>query len=95
MRSNLKGSNKWVLQRGWFQLEKFSGRCHRNAWQGLPEIDRSLIMSLMHRLLLIGALSIPLLGEDAILEHARQVNLEFASHMPNFVADEVIGLYRS
>ena len=30
---------------------------------------------------------------DAILEHARQVNLELASHMPNFVADEVITSY--
>ena len=46
------------LQRGWFQLENFSGRCHPIAWQGLPGIERSFIISLMHRLLLIGALSI-------------------------------------
>jgi hypothetical protein len=50
-------------------------------------------MSVMHRLLLVGVLSIPLLGEDAILEHARQVNLERASHMPNFVADELVTHY--
>ena len=80
------------LQRAWFQLEKLSGRCHRNGWRGLPGIERSFIISLMHQLLLIGALSIPLLGEDAILEHAPQVNLELA-HMPNFVADEVITSY--
>ena len=35
----------------------------------------------------------PFLAEDAILEHARQVNLERAEHMPNFVADEVITFY--
>ncbi len=50
-------------------------------------------MSVMYRLLLFGALSIALLADDAILEHARQVNLERASHMPNFVADEVITFY--
>jgi hypothetical protein len=47
----------------------------------------------MHRLLLVGVLSIPLLAQDAILEHARQVNLERASHMPNFVADERATFY--
>ena len=52
--------------------------------------DRSFTISLMNWLLLIGALSIPLLGEDGILEHTRQVNLERAAHMPNFIADEVI-----
>jgi hypothetical protein len=46
-------------------------------------------MSVMYRSLLIAVLCVPLLAEDAILEHARQVNLERASHMPNFVADEV------
>lgn len=44
----------------------------------------------MRRLLQIGMLSIPLLAQDAILEHARQVNLERAAHMPNFVADEIL-----
>lgn len=44
----------------------------------------------MYRLLLIAVLCVPLLAGDAILAHARQVNLELASHMPNFVADEVI-----
>jgi hypothetical protein len=39
------------------------------------------MMGLMHRLLLIGFLSIPLLGENAILEHVRQVNLERVAKM--------------
>lgn len=47
----------------------------------------------MHRLLLIGVLSISLLGQDAILEHARQANLELAAHMPDFVADEIVTTY--
>lgn len=47
----------------------------------------------MPRLLLIAVLCVPLLAEDAILEHARQVNLERTAHMPNFVADEVITFY--
>ena len=38
------------------------------------------IMRAMHRLLLIGVLSIPLVAEDAILDHARQVNLESLAH---------------
>ena len=33
--------------------------------------------------------SVSLLGQDAALEHARQVNLEHAENMPNFVADEI------
>ena len=32
---------------------------------------------------------------DAALEHARQVNLEYAANMPNFVADEVAHRFRS
>jgi len=32
-------------------------------------------------------------AEDAILEHARQVNLDLASHMPNFIAHEVVTHY--
>jgi hypothetical protein len=39
------------------------------------------------------ALSGWLHGQDAALEHARQVNLERAANMPNFVADEVAELY--
>jgi hypothetical protein len=50
-------------------------------------------MSVMYRSFLIAVLCLPLLAEDAILEHARQVNLERASQMPNFVADEVATLY--
>jgi hypothetical protein len=50
-------------------------------------------MSVMHRLLLVGLLSVPLLAGDANLENARRVNLERASHMPNFVADEVVTHY--
>jgi hypothetical protein len=37
--------------------------------------------------------SVSLLGQDAALEHARQVNLERATNMPNFVADEVAERY--
>jgi hypothetical protein len=50
-------------------------------------------MILMFRLLPIAVLCVPMVAEDAILEHARQVNLELASHMPNFVADEVVMHY--
>jgi hypothetical protein len=50
-------------------------------------------MRRMHRLFLFFVLCVPLLAEDAILEHARQVNLEFAAHMPNFVAHEVVTDY--
>lgn len=34
-----------------------------------------------------------LLGQDAALEHARQVNMERAANMPNFVADEFAERY--
>ena len=37
--------------------------------------------------------SVSLLGQDAALEHARQVNLERAANMPNFVADEIAQRY--
>jgi hypothetical protein len=47
-------------------------------------------MSVIYRLLPIAVLCLPLLADDAILEHARQVNLERAAHMPNNVADEVV-----
>jgi hypothetical protein len=47
----------------------------------------------MRGLLLAVAVCIPLLAEDATLEHARQVNLERAAKMPNFVADEVVTHY--
>jgi hypothetical protein len=57
------------------------------------KVPQNIYHEFMHRLFLIGVLSIPLLAEDAILEHARQVNLERASHMPNFLADEVIAQY--
>src|SRR5580692_122241 len=42
----------------------------------------------MPLLLTVALLSFSFLGQDAILEHARQVNLERAAKMPNFVADE-------
>lgn len=38
-------------------------------------------------------LSIALLGQDMALEHARQLNLEHAANMPNFVADEIAKRY--
>jgi hypothetical protein len=47
----------------------------------------------MRRLLACPLLLAPLLGQDAALEHARQVNLERAANMPNFVADEVTKRY--
>ena len=47
-------------------------------------------MGVMHRLLTAAMLPISLLGQDAILEHARQVNLDRAANLPNFVADEVV-----
>jgi hypothetical protein len=34
-----------------------------------------------------------LASTDAALEHARQINLEFAQHMPNFMADETAKRY--
>lgn len=43
--------------------------------------------------LLALAICVPLLAQDATLEHARQVNLERAAKMPNFVADEVVAHY--
>jgi hypothetical protein len=53
-------------------------------------------MSPMHVMRLPAALvlltgSLP--GQDAALEHARQVNLERAANMPNFVADEIAERY--
>jgi len=45
------------------------------------------------RLLTSFVFSPALLGQDAELEHARQVNLERAVSMPNFVADEVAKRY--
>jgi hypothetical protein len=39
------------------------------------------------------SVSVPFFGQDAALEHARQVNLERAANMPNFVADEVAERY--
>jgi hypothetical protein len=50
-------------------------------------------MSVMYRSLPIAVLCLPLLAEDPILEHARQVNLERAAHMTNFVADEIVTPY--
>lgn len=38
-------------------------------------------------------LSVSLRAQDTALEHARQVNLERASNMPNFVADEIAERY--
>ncbi len=38
-------------------------------------------------------LALPLLAQDAILERARQVNLERAASMPNFVVDEIDNRY--
>jgi hypothetical protein len=39
------------------------------------------------------ALSASLLAQNAVLEHARRVNLERAVNMPNFVADEITERY--
>ena len=47
------------------------------------------------RILPAALLAVAALAEDANLEHARQVNLERAGGMPNFVADEVAKRYRS
>ena len=44
---------------------------------------------MLPRLLTFTLLSLSLLGQDAELERARQVNLERAASMPNFVADEI------
>ena len=57
---------------------------------------RSRIVSSAHMMRLSLALiivSVSLLGQDAALEHARQVNLERAANMPNFVADEIAQRY--
>lgn len=61
--------------------------------EGLQPVNDSSTMSVMYRSLLIAVLCVPLLAQDVILERARQVNLERASHMPNFVADEVVTHY--
>ena len=45
---------------------------------------------MVSRVILISA---SLLGQDAGLEHARQVNLERAANLPNYVADEVAERY--
>jgi hypothetical protein len=45
------------------------------------------------RLLTSFVFSLSLVGQDAELEHARQVNLERAVSMPNFIADEVAKRY--
>jgi hypothetical protein len=50
-------------------------------------------MSWMNRLFLIGVLGIPLLSQDATLEHARHVNLERAAKIPDFVAHELVTDY--
>ncbi len=45
--------------------------------------------------LVLSTLLFPLQAQDAELEHARQVNLERAANMPNFVADEIAKQYTS
>jgi len=45
------------------------------------------------RLLILAVLAAPLVGQDTELDDARQVNLERAAAMPNFVADEVSKRY--
>jgi len=47
----------------------------------------------MRTLLVFGMLSVSLPGQDTALEHSRQVNMERATNMPNFVADEVVTHY--
>jgi len=47
----------------------------------------------MRRLLACSLFLIPLLGQDAVLEHARQLALERAANMPNFVAEEIATRY--
>ena len=44
----------------------------------------------MRTLVVIGLLSASLPSQDTILERSRQVNLDRAANMPNFVADEVV-----
>jgi len=41
----------------------------------------------MRRLLAVTVVPVSLPAQDPTLEHARQVNLERAAYMPNFVAD--------
>ena len=48
---------------------------------------------MMRWLFALIAVAASLLGQDAALEHARQVNLEHATNMANFVADEVAERY--
>jgi hypothetical protein len=47
----------------------------------------------MRTLLVFGMLSVSLPGQDTALEHSRKVNMERATNMPNFVADEVVTHY--
>jgi hypothetical protein len=47
----------------------------------------------MPRFLVASLLLVSLLAQDAALERARQVNLDRAAHMPNFIADEVAKRY--
>ena len=47
----------------------------------------------MRWLLAVTFVSVSLSAQDATLEHARQVNLERAANMPNFVADEIVSHY--
>jgi len=49
----------------------------------------------MRRALLLIALSLQAQDQKAALEHAREVNLERAAKLPNFVADEIGKRYKS
>jgi hypothetical protein len=51
------------------------------------------IIGSMRRLPAVILVSLSLSAQDVTLEHARQVNLERASNMPNFVADETVTHY--
>jgi hypothetical protein len=65
----------------------------RTEFEGLWPTTDSRKMSVIHRPLAFALLCLRALGQDAILEHARQVNLDRAAHLPNFVADENITFY--
>jgi len=65
-------------------------KLHERPLQPLLDFD---IISVVVGSIPVVALCIPLLAQDATLEHARQVNLDRAAHMPNFVADEIVTHY--
>jgi hypothetical protein len=69
-------------------------RLYGRTAEPVAERDRNTV-TLMKRLLVFSPIVFSLLAQDAQLEHARQVNLERAASMPNFVADEISKRYVS